>query len=192
MSPEFFFPDWNAPLDVEQRIGLVPKWVTIKGMFFQSLIKLTQQHKKPLLAEPYVAFKDYTAPEYMRLSVKVAQIIYPNLPLREALRRLGQNVYPTLLQSMIGRVVFGALGGDIYAIMKLVPKGYSISSKVGKVQVREVSDDHALIAFEDFYGFYDCYHIGVIEGAIMACGKKPQVQLRTLEPGKIEMLCRWS
>lgn len=192
MSVEFIFPDWNAPLDVEERLRLMPSNVTIKGMFFQSLIKQTQQHGRHLPGESYVSFKSYSAQDYMRFSIKIAGLIYPELTLREGLRRLGQNVYPTLLQSMIGRVVFGAFGGDVYAIMKLVPKGYAVASKTGRVEVREISDDHALIACEEFYGFYDCYHIGVIEGAILACGKKPLVQFRTPQPGKLEMLCRWS
>jgi uncharacterized protein (TIGR02265 family) len=192
MSHEFISPDWNASLDVEERIALMPSWVTIKGMFFQSLIKQTQQHKKPLLGENYVSFKSYPAQDYMRLSIKIVGILYPDLSLREGLRRLGQSVYPTLLQSMIGKVVFGALGNDVVAVMKLAPKGYALASKVGKAGVREISETHAILAFEEFFGFYDCYHIGVVEGAILACGKKPQIQFRIPQPGKLEMLCRWS
>ena len=48
------------------------------------------------------------------------------------------------------------------------------------------------LSFQEFYGFYDSYHIGIIEGAIMACGKAPQVQLRIITPDKFEMLCHWS
>jgi uncharacterized protein (TIGR02265 family) len=191
MESAFFSPDWNAPLDVEERLRGMPSWVAIKGMFFHSLLKEAARHQKHIEGDSYIAFKSYPGHDYVRLSVKVAAAIYPELSLREGLRRMGQTVYPTLLQSMIGRVVFGALGGDVRAIMRLVPKGYSISSKVGEVVVKEVSDTHALLSFKEFYGFYDCYQVGVIEGAILFCKKKPDIKIRVLAPGQFEMLCHW-
>lgn len=192
MEPPFLPIDWSAPFDLEERIRNVPQWVTVKGMFFQSLLKEAKAHGKELSwPASYVAYKDYPIEGYLYLSVEVAQALYPDVSLREGLRRLGRKVYPTLLQSMIGRVVFGALGGDVHALMKLVPKGYSISAKVGKVEAVQVTDSFALLRFQEFYGFYDSYHVGVVEGGIIACQKTPEVLLRVLRPGVIEMHCSW-
>ena len=50
--------------------------------------------------------------EHLEALVKTAELLHPDADLREGLRRVGQTAYPTFVQTMLGRVLFGVLGSD--------------------------------------------------------------------------------
>lgn len=176
--PNFAPIDWSAPLDAEARIRTVPARTTVRGMFFRSLLKDLQHPELPP-ASQFVAFRSYPASEYMRLSVIVCRHLHPRVPLRQALRQLGQTVYPTLLDSMIGRAAFGAIGRNPETLMRLVPKGYTIAtdSLDGQVKTLAVTSHTAHLRFVNFPGFFDCYHVGVVEGALLSCERRCEVRV---------------
>jgi uncharacterized protein (TIGR02265 family) len=192
MRPGFSVPDFAAPLDVGARLELIPPLATVKGMVLDGVLKETARLGQTLPGRgPYVGYKDYALSEFLTLQVEASAKMFPGLSSREGLRRLGQGAYPALFQSMIGRVLFGVLGKNPETLVKVAPKGYAVTGNTGQVDVLEATTQGALLRFREFYGFLDSYHIGVLEGAITACGRRGRVLFKPLGEIDGEMLCEW-
>jgi uncharacterized protein (TIGR02265 family) len=188
----FTAPDFAGPLDVAAHLDACPADVGAKGMFFNDGIEhVVAQGKQPPSTRKYVAFKSYPNRELIQLLADCAQRAYPDVPLREGLRRLGRSAYPTLASSMVGRVVFGVLGKDIVSIFRIAAKGYEIALTAGKARVVEVDAHGARVRFDDIYNFLECYQVGVFEGAILTCDRRGEVKLKLDTPFSGELLATW-
>ncbi|MEW5849349.1 MAG: DUF2378 family protein [Myxococcota bacterium] len=192
MLPGFTRLDWSAPLDINAALTVVPPDVTVRGMFPQGVVDECVKAGRPLPGgRRYVGFKGYPVTEFMELCVEASALLFPTAPPRERLRRLGQLAYPTLLQSMVGKAIFGMVGGKLEAVMKLASKGYEVSLSRGTATAVEVQDGSARLHFRDIYNFLDTYQVGVVEGAMSACGRTGEVFYRSISPSEGEMLAQW-
>src|SRR5262245_17235810 len=132
LPPGFVPADDHGPLDLDYRIAHVPAHAVVKGMFIRRLVDDAAKHGHTLaVKERLIAFKDYPVPVYLNALVEAARVLHPSEPPRRALRLLGHGVYPQLVDSMIGKVVFGVLGRDIHSILRVASKAYEIASNLG-------------------------------------------------------------
>jgi uncharacterized protein (TIGR02265 family) len=193
MHTGFVSPTFNHPIDAEQYVRLVPESATIKGMFFSGLLDAlgAERSTLPQGRMRYVAFKDYPLVDQVRLIPQVAATLYPNLKLREAIRRIGHSIYPAFATSLVGKVLFAAVGKDAAALLQAGAKAYHLSSNVGKVELLELRNGFAQLNMRDMYNFIDCYQVGILEGALSVIGLQPTVrlQLDSLTSGVFEL--RW-
>jgi uncharacterized protein (TIGR02265 family) len=189
---EFAVPDWDAVLDPEEYARAVPAHATVKGMFMQKILD-EAGHRGVALPDhgPYRAFKDYPLQKLLDLEVDVAPRLFPDVSLREGLRRLGWTAYPTLLDSVIGRIIFGVLGRDLPAIFRTTAKGYKVSLNIGSADVIEVGDNHAVIRLREMYNFADAYQVGVFEGVFRYYDRPGEVRLRRVTAFDIDILAVW-
>jgi uncharacterized protein (TIGR02265 family) len=189
---EFTVPDWDAPLDPEEHARTVPTHATVKGMFMQKILD-EAGHRGVAVPDhgPYRAFKDYPLRKLLDLEVDVAPRLFPDVSLREGLRRLGWTAYPALLDSVIGRVIFGVLGRDLPAIFRTTTKGYKVSLSVGSADVIEVGDSHAVIRLREMYNFADAYQVGVFEGVFRHYDRPGEVRLRRVTAFDVDILAVW-
>ncbi len=118
----FKSPDMKRPVDVVAQQQLVMPGAMVKGMQLQALLDECKRKGRPLERRKYQSFLDYPGEELVL--AQAAALVWPDEPAREGLRRLGRVVYPTLKSSLIGRVVFGAVGADVRLLWPLVSKGY--------------------------------------------------------------------
>src|SRR5262249_27059000 len=111
MSSEFHDPPWDAPLDVEAAIAAIPYDAKIKGLFIVPM--LAEARKRGLALkwarDRYQPFFDYPLDEYARLLVEIAQGLFPDLPLRKGLRKIGRAAQKVLVDTIIGRVVWASV-----------------------------------------------------------------------------------
>lgn len=121
--------------------------------------------KRPTAAR-YVSFKDYPLIELMRLLLETTVSVYPELPPKEGLRRLGRLVYPTLVNSTVGKVMFSLAGRKFEDALPLSRKAYEISLKPGSVSIENLGPGRATVALRSIWNFADCYQVGVFEGAM--------------------------
>ncbi|MEW5850398.1 MAG: DUF2378 family protein [Myxococcota bacterium] len=191
--PGFVAPDFNAPLDVDERLARLPAEARVKGMFIHRLVEMAQkkQLKHPRDGERFIAFKDYPVPLYLQALVDTARLLHPNVPPRRALYELGLGVYPALLDSMIGRVVFGALGRDLNGVLRITSKAYEIASNYGKCTVVEQTPRSVLLHLKDVWAFPDCHHVGVVEGAISVHGPKATTAIRVISISEVQLFAVW-
>jgi uncharacterized protein (TIGR02265 family) len=192
VTDTFVEPDWKAPVDVAAAVNAAPTNETVKGYLLQAVL---EEAKKAGKAWPgrakYVGFKDYSIREHVETIAMGARVIYPELPIREGLRRLGRRAYPALLESLVGKVVFGALGRDLESALKIVSRGYQISATKGSAQLLDVGSNHALIKIWDIWTWPDAYHVGIFEGALTIYDKVGRIRVRLVQPTEAELQINW-
>jgi uncharacterized protein (TIGR02265 family) len=163
-------PNLKQSLDFDALVQACPETATAKGMFLQDLSDTLKQHKLPHPTEKFLGFKDYPYRRYIGLIAEAVRGIYPTEPPLVAMRTLSRNAYPTLAQSMVGRVVFGVLGNDPEKVLRLAAKGFALAMSGCSCTV-EVERGRALATLSGIHLPIEA-QIGVFEGAINACGKQ--------------------
>jgi uncharacterized protein (TIGR02265 family) len=191
MRPDgFVLPDWNAPLDVEAAMALAPAQVQVRGFVISGMLARLKAQGVTLDTPGFVPFRSYPYRQQMELLVKGAQALAPG-NVRQGLRLVGRMAFPSVLETLPGRVVFGVLGKDVQAIFKVAAKGYEMVGAHARVTVPVVTASHAHLVLQDVHAFPEAYHVGVCEGAVLACGKTPQIWLKTNSPTHVELWCQY-
>ena len=178
-------PHFDAVVDVEAHLGLLPADATCKGMFFIDLVKLGSRAGTPaelfkaaqVSDRRHVPFRDYPASEHMRLMVTVARAVYPKLPLGEALRRIGQTTFDTVLVTHIGRSFFGILGADVEKIFLASPKAMKLLVNFGRFTCEKSGGHTFVFRARDYPVFLESYQVGVIEGALRHCRATGRIRI---------------
>jgi uncharacterized protein (TIGR02265 family) len=198
MREEFVTPDFSKPLHLGAYLARVPAEATCKGMFFDDIIKAVTKASPqagaelvPHVARRYVPFRDYPLREHMELTARAVQLLYPALPQREGLRRLGWLAFPAFTESLVGRIIFGILGNDLDKVFELGPRSFSVSLSHGRATAYRIGEAHWQYVFTEVYGFLDAYYVGVLEGPIKKLGKVPQVRLSPASLSEGVMDIRW-
>jgi uncharacterized protein (TIGR02265 family) len=192
VRPGFAPPDFERPVDLAAQKRLVQPGATVKGMQFTALVTECRRRGAVLEDRRYVAFRDYPGEEFLELLVLAAERAWPSVPVREGLRRLGHVAYPTLRDSLVGRVVFGAVGRDIESVWRLVSKGYELSNNSGHATLLEQTDEDVVLRLEGMYSFVEAWHVGIIEGAVEMYGFDPELWVRQDSPTSADFWVRWS
>jgi uncharacterized protein (TIGR02265 family) len=191
-NPTDFLPaDDRAPFSAEDYLQAIPPKARVRGMFFNSYIEQAEKRGIALDAKSHVSFKLYPLDDWARFALEVSRAFWPDEPLRGGLRRAGLAAYPTFADSLIGRIIFGAVGKDVGLVLRLAGKGYEHSLEPGSCTVVEVGDHYALLVLKDVYTFVDVYHVGVFEGVLAACGRKGQVFCKRNSVSAAEFYITW-
>jgi uncharacterized protein (TIGR02265 family) len=192
LPPGFALPDHTSPLDVDELCERLPRTVMIRGMFLQGLVDMCAKRGKPLAGHSgYIAFKEYTVQTHVRLVADAAAALYPELPLRRAFAVLGREAYGVLVDSMIGRVVFGVLGRDIHRITRLVNKAYEVSGHGVTATLLDLGSHHSHVRIDGAVGLVDTYHLGAFEGVVDACRRTCTIWAKVIDGGG-ELFTVWS
>jgi uncharacterized protein (TIGR02265 family) len=199
IEPEFESPDFSTDVDPRPYLDRVPLNARAKGMFFHDLVKAAERVATRLspairakAEQRYVSFKDYPLRDHMELSAALAGPLYPGVPTREGMRRLGCLAYPAFAESMVGRVVFGVLGHDLDRVLEIAPKGIELSLSRGRAVSRRVGHAHFRFEMHDIFGYLDSYWVGVVQGPIVSAGKKPDIRIHLETPSDGVMDIRWT
>jgi uncharacterized protein (TIGR02265 family) len=194
-------PNFASPLDVTAVVEQVPKTAMIKGFFVDSFEKIVLAEKPELKGRLYEGWerpsysplRSYWRGEILRVEAHLSQLMFPSLPLREAIRQACHRVYPTFLTSLLGRVVLVALiGNDIDSVLKSGPKMMSSMVSYGSVDAERKGDRHWVYHYKDYYSWLDCGDVGVIEGLLEHYGCKPTLTLATNGPFEMWLDIQWA
>ena len=121
---------------------------------------------------------------------EVAQNAMPKLSMREALRRLGRGAAGTLVQSLIGRVVFGTAEGTL-EMLRALAKSYVLHMRPGSVEVVPLEAGRAVVRLADIYNFLDSHNVGVFEGLFRHAKVTGRVRIASYSPTEADFLCEW-
>jgi uncharacterized protein (TIGR02265 family) len=181
----FVKPDLASPISLEALLREVSNNdVRVRGMFMQGVLELCAKQSKPITGfGPYIAFKDYEVKHHVELLAAAAKVLHPNEPLRSAFRMLGRTAYDTMVETMIGRVIFGVLGRDIVRVTKHVAKAYEIAGRGVTARLLELGPDYSRVAIDGAIGMVDNYHVGAFEGVCAACGQSGEVWAKVNDNG---------
>lgn len=192
MREGFHAPDWSAPLDVDARLDALPSGLVVKGMFLQGLVDEARKRcgRNPGRAR-YTAFRDYPLREMLELMAETVELAYPDVPVREGLRRLGHPAYPTFARSTVGRVVMAMVRDDPKAALHLAPKSYRLIGNAGTAAVRDCGERCCILELRDVWTWPDAYNVGVHEGALDAWELEGEVTVRVHSPCDVDLRIEW-
>ena len=142
--------------------------------------------------QKYKPFVSYKRSEAMRVEAHLAQLLYPDLPLREGLRRVCHRIYPQFLSSLLGRIVLVALfSGDVDAVLGAGPKMMAAVTSFGKVDARRVGERHWLYHYRDYYSWLDSGDVGIIEGLLRHYNVEPELTIAMPSTFEMWLDIRW-
>ncbi len=195
----FEMPRFARPVVLDEHVRALPAGATCKGLFFHDIVERLRTSapnhamfgRDGLASKRYVHFFDYSYGDYMRVLHGTALAIFPGVPVGEGLRRLGRSSYVALLNSQLGRVVFGALGNDMRRVFEMGARAYPMVLNFGKVDVEVLGSDRLHYHFRDLPAFLETYQVGVIEGAMQVCGYEGEVRIQLKNLGNAVLDVRW-
>jgi uncharacterized protein (TIGR02265 family) len=185
--------DWNLPLDVEAQLRMLPREGWIRGVFPDTLVKRLDEAGIPHPEFPgYHVLAKYPLDEYTRLIAFAAQALHPDLPLRHAVRMVGQCIYPAFFASMVGKAIFAVAGKDFKRAVEVAPKAYKdVGISPGASRVLRVTEGYAYAELRDVWGLSEAFQVGIWEGALLAFGLTGSVRARVLTPSDVDLECVW-
>lgn len=200
MTTSGFFrpPDWDAPLDLEQRLATVPENSFVRGWVLQSIVDGAKREGVTLEGRShYGRFRDYPLSEHLELLAAAAEQVHPGEPPRKTLVELGRGVFPAFLATLTGRLALRALGGKeqpIRAGLDLMSRLYSVTSKGrSHAELLEIGDAFAVIRLRQVWTFPDSYHVGVFIGAATGVFEiEPSILVRMTSLCDAELLLSWT
>lgn len=190
-------PRLSARIDIEEHIARLPAGATCKGLFFNDPIERLRRAapNHPALASSagarHVPFFDYPYADFMRLLAATATVVYPAEPLGEGLRRLGRAGYVALLESHVGKVIFGVFGRSFVDVARMGARGWRVSLSFGRVEIEEPGERRLRYHFHDMPAMLETYQVGVVEGAMAVCGVEGEVTIQLRDLGNASLEVRW-
>lgn len=173
-------PPWGAPLDIQREIESIPVNAQIRGMFMLPVIQEARRAGVTLGArERYVGFQYYPLREHAQLLVDACAAVFPQLPLREALRRLGRGAPRAFVASTLGRVVLQSADGPRDVVCALA-KGYELVLRPGRAQVEQPQPHVLDVTLEQVHYFIDSHHVGAFEGALKYAGQRGRIRVQRI------------
>ncbi len=171
----------GAGTPAHERFDRFPPDFTIKGMFFQRLVRMVDPAELARLrvrlpaGGRYVAFKSYPQVEYSRLAHLAACTQYPRLDVREAMRRLARHDFEQFATTTVAKVALSFVGGCA-EVLRRMPDLYRMTLDGGRFD-SELIPGGVRMYYEDFYGWLDCYPVGTLEGICQRYGHSPRVEI---------------
>ncbi len=159
--------NWSAPLDLDAIYAGIEPESRVRGALFDSALKLAKEKtSRPIGQGSYSKLRQYPTKELAEVLVECAQLIYPDHPLRMALRLLGQQVFANLVEIPATTFLFSVAGRDVKKVFGLIQRAYALFSSGAKTALREEEDGAMLVIMRKHWLFADCYHYGIFEGAL--------------------------
>jgi uncharacterized protein (TIGR02265 family) len=188
----WYDPPWGAAFDADRLMRLVPTHATMTGQFLAAVAAVAEDRGIRLLSarQRYTPFSAYPLREHCELLLETARKVFPELPLREGLRKLGRGAPHVLLQSVVGRVVFGSVDGPL-EVLRAMATSYMLHMRPGKVEVLAVDATTAVVQASEIYNFLDSHNVGVFEGAMRHAGVRGDVRIHAYDRSTADLRCSW-
>ncbi|MGE0784679.1 MAG: DUF2378 family protein [Sandaracinaceae bacterium] len=184
-------PEWDAEIDIAERLAIIPPHVTTKGLFFSALADQIEAAGRPRPPGRWVAFSNYPVTPYVELLVDCARARFPDLPLGRALRAVGHTAYPTFVKTTVGKVIFAFAGKDPKAALRLAPRAYAtVGAGTSRVTLEE-GEGVDVLHMHDVYSFAEYHEVGVIEGGIREFGGEVDVKVLRVADDYVQLHVIW-
>jgi uncharacterized protein (TIGR02265 family) len=186
--------DWSSPIDVAGQLALIPPDGWVRGVFPDALAK--QLRSSGADPGPYGNFHvlaKYSLVEYTHVIVHAARALYPELPLRQAVRQAGRCIYPAFFASMVGKAIFAVAGRSYRRAVEVAPKAYhEVGISPGSARVLRLREGYAYVELRSVWGLCEAYQLGIWEGALEAFGARGTVRAKVHSPCDVDLEVVWS
>jgi len=175
---DFSQPDWTAAIDLSALLVAIPIDSTVMGLFFQTALAEAKAKGEVAGRGEYSSLTKYPTTELAQVLYQSATLAYPDVPVREALRRIGQKVFPKIRETTAGALLFSVAGNRPFAAVKLIGRAYKLFTSSVSATPAEQADGSILVEMRNLWTFADSYHLGIIEGAFISYGSKSEILVR--------------
>jgi uncharacterized protein (TIGR02265 family) len=189
----FVDPPWEAPLDAERALALIPPDAKIAGMFFAFLVAAAKERNfvlKTATRDRYLPFNFYPVSELARLVLEAVPLLFPGRPLRHALRILGRRAPDAFLSSTLGKVTLGSTE-EVHSAIAAIANAYELNLRPSRVMVLAKGATWATVRLEKVYYFLDSHHVGTFEGVLKYSGVEGTVKLASRGAASGDLLLTW-
>jgi uncharacterized protein (TIGR02265 family) len=188
----FIDPPWNDELDVPAVLSGISQEAALAGMFFLALAQGAKRRGVTLLGlrERYLPFGFYPITEFAPLLLTAADLFYPELSLRQALRALGKTGPTAFLESTLGKVTLGSAVG-VHAAVEAIANTYSINIRPSQVSVTQSTPKSCVVGMSNVQYFLDSHHVGVFEGTLEYAGANGRVRIVSQSAVSADLLLEW-
>ena len=179
----------DGEVDLEGAFARSAAGQQTKGMFYARLAEKLRDRwseiertlEKPPRLGRYVPFMDYPSRDHLRLVQAVARKAYPQLPSREAHRRLGRLALEDFRTSRVGSVFLAMLGGARQALVQF-PTGWKLSVRNTSEVTSEETREGVVLRFVNGAVIEPEYLLGTLEAVVRHFGAQPRTTV-TIEGG---------
>ena len=201
MQSARFTTDLDVPLlgelDAAARFRKYPAGYTLKGLFFPRYVARLKEDwdavRASLVTPPrfgrYMPFHNYPQVDFSRVAYAAALKSFPRTPPREAVRLAARSDFGVFGRSLVGGTVLGMLSDPGSLLLKL-SDGFALMLEGGTVKTMR-SGDGVRLEFDQFWGWLDCYVIGILEGGVQHFGFTPTIEVELLGPSRAAYEVRW-
>jgi len=192
MANAFVEPPWTAPLDAETEIRALPQAAQVRGLLIAPMLANAKKRgtTPAVQRERYLSFTLYPLREHARLLVDSCQALFPELTLRQGLRKLGRGASDAFGASTLGKVTLGAAEG-VHDIVAAFAKGYELNLQPGRACVVESGVRRVIVSLDDVHYFLDSHHVGAFEGVLKRAGKRGRVLIARRSRSAADLLLEW-
>lgn len=185
-------PPWDAPLDPEREIESIPPSAQIRGMFILPVLQEAKRAGKPIgnRRDRYVPFQFYPLRQHARLLLEASAQVFPQVPLRQALRKLGRGAPAAFTASTLGRVVLHQDRG-VVDVVRALAAAYELCLSPARAIVEERGERSLEVSLEEVHYFLDSHHVGTFEGAVKFAGKRGRVRIQRVSAASAVLRVEW-
>jgi uncharacterized protein (TIGR02265 family) len=188
----FVEPPWRSPLDPDQALHYIPQDAEISGMFIAPLLTELKRCNASIIPprKRYVSFQFYPLREHAQLLIEIAERMFIDRPLRQALRKMGRAAPASFISSTLGKVVLGSSQG-VHGAVEALAKAYGLNMRPGSASIVESQPNRIVVRLEEVHYFLDCHHVGAFEGAMNHAGVRGRVLIDPLSRSSADLLLQW-
>jgi uncharacterized protein (TIGR02265 family) len=196
--PVFVEPPWDAPLDGDTYLRAVPPQATLKGVFTAYIVNTAKGRgiRLAAAADRYQPFLDYPLVDHMRVVLEAAPIFFPDLSLRQALRKMGRAAVGVFLTTTTGKAALAGLTQPdmVPLAMRALVRLYAVTvaKPTPTIELEEESDTSCILHMSDTWFFLDSHHVGIVEGLCRMCGVRADVRIWTEGLASGQFHVRWT
>lgn len=183
-------PRFDRPIDVAAMLAAMPSNAANKGVIVKAAFDSV--HARPELATwtdeaiwqgagqtlPLPGlFQSVAFRPYLDVLVFAARLLHGDR-LGEGLREIGVAIYPGFVETLVGRMVFGALGRNPLRVLMMGPNGWRICNNFGEVHSEQLGDAHVRYDFRGHpFGLLETLYVGTVEGACRVLGVSAEIEV---------------
>jgi uncharacterized protein (TIGR02265 family) len=198
-------PRFDRPIDVASMLAVVPSNAANKGVIVKAAFDSVRA--RPELAAwtdeaiwqgagqtlplpglfQSVAFRPYL--DVLTFSARLLR----GDAIGEGLREIGVAIYPGFVETLVGRMVFGALGRNPQRVLMMGPNGWRICNNFGEVHSEQLGAAHLRYDFRGHpLDLVETLYVGTVEGACRVLGVTPELTVARVGEQRGVIDIRWS
>lgn len=185
--------DADAPSWIEDERARIPADAMVRGFVIADVLAVAERAGHRLRPDLAISlWKTYPATLYLDVLVEAARRVHPELPVRDAIRRIARTTFTALASTSLGRAIFAAAGRQVRPLLWLTAQGFQLSgSRNATAELVGCGSDSAVLRIENCPALLESAVAGGVEGLLEACQLDFEVRAERHSPTEGYLYLHW-